>query len=176
MKTFQEIKTILEEHPEYKDALYCRGYYLTDDKSVDTNAYPFYGMWKQVSIGAFLCLVHPYQTHYVYEQDGTSFLLIGHAYNPFNMCHDENKLLEQLANVYLQEGKEKIFEVIDEWTGIFALYLLSNEILAVQDCGGIKAVYYGIVNGKIIFTSFPQIAADLYGLEMDPFIRKLVTN
>jgi len=46
----------------------------------------------------------------------------------------------------------------------------------VQDCAGIKALYYGVIGGKALFTSHPQIAADIYGLAMDPFVKKLVNN
>ena len=59
---------------------------------------------------------------------------------------------------------------------IFALFVISDELLVVQDCGGIKGVYYGKVDGKTIITEFPQIAADLHGLTMDPFILELTTN
>ncbi len=176
MKTTQEIKVLLDNHAEYRDALFCRGYYLTEDDSLDTNTYPFFGMWKHFTVKGMQCLVHPYQTYHICEQDDTSLLLVGHAYNPFNMCPDEKELLSQAAKALLSKGKEAFFETINEWTGIFALFVFGKEMLAVQDCAGIKAIYYGFVNGKITFTSFPQIAADLYGLSMDPFVKKLVTN
>ena len=112
----------------------------------------------------------------MHEQCDTVFLLIGHAYNPFNMCYDENELLKQVAQSYNKKRKSAFFECINEWTGIFALFVFEQEILVVQDCGGIKGVYYGNVGGKTIITAFPQIAADIYGLPMDSFVHKLVKN
>ena len=175
MKTRQDIEQLLTEHPEYRDAMFCRGYYLTEDHDTDEKAYPFYGIWNVFMVKGFKCLVHPKQTYTLHEDNGFSFLLIGHAYNPFSMCHEESQLLKDCAIAY-SKGKTEFFDCINEWTGIFALFVISDELLVVQDCGGIKGVYYGKVNGKTIITEFPQIAADLHGLTMDPFIQELTTN
>ncbi len=166
--------SLLEKYPQYRNALYCRGYYLTEDDGIDPSTYPFYGMWKTLPWGRFRCLLHPAQTAFVHEQNGVQYLLIGHAYNPFSMKHEEPLLLQDCA-----AAKERgtLFDCLNDWTGIFALFIQEGrQVSVVQDCAGIKAVYYGIVNGKAVFTEFPQIAADLYGLEMDPFIRELSTN
>ena len=169
------MEVLLNKYPEYRDALFCRGYYLTEDHDTDEQAYPFYGMWNVFMVKSFKCFVHPLQTYTLYNRGNDSYLLIGHAYNPFSMCHEESKLLSDCADAHAK-GKAELFECINEWTGIFALFVFSDDLMVVQDCGGIKAVYYGEVNGKTIITAFPQIAADLHGLEMDPFIHELTTN
>ena len=91
------------------------------------------------------------------------------------MVYDENELLKNCAEAY-EKNKTEFFDCINEWTGIFALFVFDKEIKVVQDCSGIKAVYYGLVNNKITLTSHPQLVADIYNLKMDEFVKKLVEN
>ncbi len=170
------METLLMQYPQYRDAVFCRGYFGTTDNGTDADAYPFYGQWKPLDIRDFHFRIHPYQDFTVCRNEHADLLLIGHAYDPFHMEADENKLLAACAEG-LAKGKSEFFTCINDWTGIFALFVFSDDgVLVVQDCAGIKGVYYGIVDGKIVLTSHPQLAADLYGLQRDPFVQKLVTN
>lgn len=170
-----KMEEILKAYPQYRDALFCRGYLITDDFSVNKETYPFYDQWNVEKVKNFRLFIHQNQDYTLYEDNDIAYLIIGHAYNPFNMVYDENILLKQCAEAYTV-GKPKMFECINEWTGIFALYIFDKNVLAVQDCAGIKSVYYGNIGGKTIFTSHPQLIADLYDLKMDPFISELVSN
>ncbi len=166
---------ILTEKPQYRECLFSRGYFISEDNSLSEQEYPFYGLWKTEKIGRFNAFIHKDQDYHIFEDKGTTFLLIGHSYNPFNGVYEEQTLLREASKAY-SESKEMLFKCINDWTGIFCLFIFDNEIMAFQDCSGIKALYYGTVNDKSLFTSHPQIAADLYGLEMDPFVKKLVDN
>lgn len=169
------IKKILEDKPKYRECLFSRGYLITEDKSIDETAYPFYNEWTVKSIGDYRAIIHKDQDYAIFEQDGIIFLIIGHAYNPFNEIYEEVTLLEQAAKAY-GRSKEEFFDCINEWTGIFALFVFDDTVIGVQDCSGIKALYYGTLKNKVCFTSHPQMVADIYDLEMDKFVKKLVTN
>ncbi len=169
------IEVITYEFPQYRDILFARGYLVTDNANVQEDQYPFFGIWKSEIIGKYRVLIHPQQTHYVYSINDTCFLLIGHAYNPFSMIHDESKLLVDCAKAYFSSDAN-IFQVVNEWTGIFALLIFDRDLQIVQDCSGIKSVYYGNINGVSYISSHAQLIADLCDLEMDPFIKKLISN
>lgn len=175
MGTAAEIKKILEEKPQYRECLFSRGYFITEDASVDPENYPFYGLWKTERIKDFTAFIHKDQDYTCIEADGVHYLLIGHAYNPFNMEPAEENLLCQAAEAF-GKGEEALFACINEWTGIYCLYVFADRIIGVQDCGGIKALYYGRPEGKTCFTSHPQLVADLYGLTVDSYVKKLVNN
>lgn len=170
-----KIKKILEEKPQYKECLFSRGYFITEDDSVDRCDYPFYGQWNTVRIKNYTLYVHKDQDFFQIDDNGTCFLIIGHAYNPFNGVYEEEKLLTHAAEEY-RCSKNRLFECINEWTGIFAVFVFDQTTIGVQDCAGIKALYYGAPNGKICYASHPQLVADIYGLKMDPFIKRLVKN
>ena len=175
MENRDRIVKILAEKPQYRECLFSRGYFITEDTAIRGEDYPFYGEWKQETIQKYMVYVHKDQDFYVYEKNGVSFLLIGHAYNPFNEVYDENALLALMADAYF-EDKNTVFEHINAWTGIYCVFVFDEDVVGVQDCAGIKALYYGKPNGKVCFTSHPQLVADLYALEMDPFVKKLVSN
>lgn len=41
-----KMEEILKAYPQYRDALFCRGYLITDDFSVNKETYPFYDQWN----------------------------------------------------------------------------------------------------------------------------------
>lgn len=170
----EKIKKILDEKPEYRACLFSRGYFITEDH-VDDTKYPFYSLWKKVIINGYSVLIHKDQDFYIFEGIGKTFLLIGHAYNPFNGIYEEQILLSQAADKY-DSSKMEFLDEISGWTGIFCVFVFDKEITAVQDCAGFKALYYGIIKDKMCFMSHPQMAADIYNLDMDPFVKRLVKN
>ena len=171
----ETIKQILKEKPQYKECLFSRGYFITEDNNVNAEEYPFYNLWVTEKIKNYIAFIHKDQDYCLYEKNEVCFLIIGHAYNPFNEVYEEKELLIQGAEAYFK-SKEDFFDCINEWTGIFCVFVFDKEILGVQDCAGIKALYYGTLNGNTCFTSHPQLVADIYGLKMDPFVEKLVAN
>lgn len=173
----ESVKKILERKPQYRECLFSRGYMITEDAALDETQYPFYGNWTRIQLNAqFTAFVHKDQDKHLYTQGDKAFFLVGHAYNPFNGVYREEELLRQCGAAY-EKSREAFFDAVNEWTGIFAIYVLDGgEVIAAQDCAGVKAVYFGEINGKLCFLSHPQMAADIYGLQMDPFIEKLVSN
>ena len=171
----EKIKNILSQKPQYRECLFSRGYFITEDSAIDGQAYPFYGLWNELQVLQYRVFIHKDQDFCLYEENGTHFLIIGHAYNPFNGVYEEKELLRQAAAGYFQ-SKEMFFDCINEWTGIYCVFVFGKALLGVQDCAGIKALYYGELNGCVCITSHAQLAADIYGLDMDPFIKKLVSN
>lgn len=169
------IKKILADKPQYKECLFSRGYFITQDTYVDEKAYPFYGLWNVRTIGGYRAFIHKDQDFCCHEAGDVTVLIIGHAYNPFNGVYEEKQLLAQAAQAYAV-SREAFFDCINEWTGIFCVFVFDKQVLAVQDCAGIKALYYGTVGANVCFTSHPQLVADLYDLTMDPFVKKLVRN
>jgi len=45
-----DIQRIIEQYPNYKDKVFCRGFLFTDD-AIDENDYPFYGLWNKSKWG-----------------------------------------------------------------------------------------------------------------------------
>lgn len=168
----ESVKKILERKPQYRECLFSRGYMITEDAALDETQYPFYGNWTRVQLNAqFTAFVHKDQDKHLYTQGDKAFFLVGHAYNPFNGVYREEELLRQCGAAY-EKSREAFFEAVNEWTGIFAIYVLDGgEVIAAQDCAGVKAVYFGEVNGKLCFLSHPQMAADIYGLQMGRLLK-----
>lgn len=175
IRSAEEIVKILENKPQYRECLFSRGYFITADQDLNKNGYPFYGEWKCLDIKEYKVLIHKHQDYAMYHDQSVYFLIIGHAYNPFSGLHEEEELLREAAAHY-RHSKESFFNTINEWTGIFCIFIFDKTVISVQDCAGIKALYYGTPHGNVCYTSHPQLVADLYKLEMDPFVKKLVNN
>ena len=92
IKDSERIKRILAEKKQYRECLFSRGYFITDD-NVNESEYPFYTLWKKITIDPYTVLVHKDQDVSMYQSKDTTFLLIGHAYNPFNGIYDEKVLI-----------------------------------------------------------------------------------
>ena len=86
------IKNRLDNEKKYRDLLFRRGYLLTDAPIQDLSEYPFYNIWSQSNIGRYYLYVQKSQTSYCFTKDGLISIIIGHAYNPFDMKCDENIL------------------------------------------------------------------------------------
>lgn len=170
----KEIESILDAKPQYRDALFGRGYLLTDDSNLDIEAYPFYGLWNCTSIGPLCLYVHPYETSFIYESESVTFILVGHAYNPFTMQHDENELLKDCAKAY-PDGR--LFETINEWTGAFFLCAIEDsKIIALTDACSMKMCHYSVSKGHLYISSHVQMIADLLGFSLSKYAKKIRTK
>lgn len=177
----REIKEILEKNSEYRDKLFIRGYLITDkDYSDNMNDYPFYSNWKNSNLGKsktglYLNLyVHKKLESYSFQKDNITVTIIGHAYNPFSMIDDENSIIEDLYNSY-KSSLSDFFSAVSELTGIHVIIVNDNgNLITLQDCGGIKTCYYGLINKYTYITSHPQLVADLLELKMDSKISVLM--
>lgn len=171
------IEKVLKEKPQYKECLFCRGYCITDDQTIGKDGYPFFDVWREIVLNdTYRLFIHKDQDYHIMETESLKFLLIGHAFDPFLQQCEEHVLMKRCAENY-GKGIQQFLDCINDWTGIFAVFVFEGKsFMGVQDCSGIKALYYGKVDGHICLTSHPQLTADLYALEMDPFIKKLITN
>lgn len=169
-----EIKTRLDSEEKYREMLFRRGYLLTDRDLPDTDKYPFYGLWRKLNAGKYSIYIHEKQTAYIKEENGIFAVIIGHAYNPFDMTYDENELCASLLSSY-KEGIEAYFDKVSEFTGLHAIFLIDNEkILACQDACGLTGMYFAEINGGIYISEHPQLTADLLGLKINEKTEKLV--
>ena len=179
MNKTTDIKNILEEYPQYQQTLFTRGYLITNRLFDDLEAYPFYGNWNEDRCGTFKngmnvnIYYHKKQDYYTYEEDGITASMIGHAYNPFDMKYKEVEILKDCIQEY-KKNEEAYFEKVSELTGIHVIIINDNgNIIVLQDCGGMKSCYYGMVKKDICITSHPQLIGDIYNLEIDPNINEL---
>lgn len=165
------INDILEKNEDLRKFLFIRGFVVTS-ADICGEGYPFYNQWECFDAGDYHFWTHPLTGIHVVEYAGKYFFILGHAYNPFTMQIDENQILERIAKHY---GADDFYDYVDEITGVFLLGVIDNgEVLCIVDPSGMQSACGGIVDGHLCLTSHPQLAADLFGLEMDSFIKKLV--
>ena len=67
------MEKLLEQYPQYRDAMFCRGYLLTTDAQVRGEAYPFYGKWKALDIRNFRLWIHPYQDYTLVRKENADY-------------------------------------------------------------------------------------------------------
>lgn len=169
------LKNILDKKEDFQKYLYIRGFIITNKDLDCENEYPFYGNWSMTKVGSFNVWVNNLQKLFYLEKEGRSFFLIGHAYNPFTMDHDESIILEKIAQAYML-GEKEYYKVINELTGLFILgFIEGNDITFLLDCSGMLYGCYGYIDGKIYIASHMQLIGDLCNLEMDEYVKKLIS-
>jgi len=176
----EEMKAALERAPQFKERLFCRGFFITEDKQNDLDAYPFYSNWNEhvlsVKDRQLFFYVHKDAHLNVYEEDEHIFFLIGHCYDPFNMLYEENAILKRLASA-LKEGKDAFWNEESNLTGVFCVgYMNEKEFVYSTDCAGMQMVYHGVINRKVYITSHAKLVADLLGLSQPEYVRRLTNN
>ena len=163
------IRSVLDNKPRLRPYLFRYGLELTDGP-LAASGYPFYDAWTPVSLPGLQGLIHPDQTFFRADWGGTTCFLIGHAYDPFDMEHREEVLLERLAHSAEPERRQ----LIDQLTGVFTLGLIDGDGLQLLcDCAGMQSCYYGTVNGQRCITSHMQLVGDLSGLEQSDYVPRL---
>lgn len=170
--TKDEISEILDRYPQYRECLFARGYLVTDDDTIDPMTYPFYGAWKQYDVCGKRFLVHPFENLYRRDTAERTFVLIGHAYNPFNMKYKEADLLEDcVAEPF---SMNKLFHTVNEWTGAFAFFVIENgKTSFFTDATSMKMCNYCSANGYAYVSSHVQLLADLQGYKMRNYTKKI---
>ncbi len=167
-----QIQKIVDTHKELRNDLFIRGFLITNDDTVNRNEFPFYGNWKEEKHDDFLFLTHPLTGKHFYEENGKTFFLMGHAYNPFTMEIDETVILKRIASGY---GSDDFFEKINEITGVYVLGVVDNgKCEFLVDPSGMQSACYGVVNDKFYSSSHPQLVGDVCNLQMDDFVKELV--
>ncbi len=170
----EDIKQRLDKEPKYREMLFRRGYLLTDSRMRDTDKYPFYGLWNEHKVGNYYLYVQEKQTFYVQEQGSVFVGIIGHAYNPFDMTYEEDKLCLDLISAY-QKGLPEYFDKVSELTGLHVIMLIDDDkVIMVQDACSLTGCYFGKVDGKMYVSEHPQLVADICGLKMNENVQKLI--
>lgn len=172
MKT--RIKALLDNRKDLQKYLFIRGFLISREPFSKINEFPFYGNWDVLESDGYFFMTHKLQDVYLVKENNVTFFLIGHSYNCFTMEHDEKKQLKKIAESY-HKNQDAFYDAIDELTGAFLLGWIANgEISFLTDPAGMQSAYYGAVENNFVITSHPQIIGDLYNLEMDGFVKKLV--
>lgn len=172
----QEIKNNLDENIQYRELLFRRGYLLTSQRLEHIDQYPFYNIWSEVKVGELYLYVHNQQTFYIQSKSSRIVIIIGHAYNPFDMKYNENDLCLDLLDAY-QKGINEYFEKISEFTGLHVIFMIDNDrIIGCQDACSLTGCYFSKKNNNIYISEHPQLIADLLELKIDSMVKKLVES
>lgn len=168
----EEMKEILSEHPDLRTCLFARGYLITNSPRDLSDDYPFYGLWTKHVLDDVNIYVHPYERFFRHSSGKQTFLLFGHAYNPFTMVHDENELLKSCAEA--GSDKESVFQTVSQWTGAFVFCIYQEGALSVlTDASSMKMCSYAMQDDKYFFSSHTQLLADILGCQMTKYAKKL---
>ncbi len=171
-----EIKDKLDGSDKYRDYLFRRGYLFTNKPILNLNEYPFYNNWNTLNVGNYYLYVQNKQTVYTCQKDGLISVIIGHAYNPFDMKYVEKDLCSDLIDSYLK-GTESYFDKVSEFTGLHIVLLVDgNKVTVCQDACSLTGCYFGKVEDNIYITEHPQLVADICDLKMNKKVEKLVQS
>lgn len=166
-------KSMLELHPDLKQDLFIRGFLITDRDSIDMDQFPFYGNWKLEKHGRYNFMAHQLSEMHIYEDSGHRlFFIMGHAYNPFTMEHEETRILQYIAAAY---GTEQYNDRIDEMTGVFVYGSVVNDRIQFQtDPAGMQSACCAKIGRYVYISSHSQLIGDICDLEMCSFVKDLI--
>ena len=175
-----EMKQVLNDYPQYKEKLYCRGFLITNDKVGDLEEYPFYSNWIVTSLKGvdhtYYIYTHKDTKSYVYSDKKNTFFLVGHAYDPFNMRTDEEEILKDLSDA-LSKSEKDFWDAESNLTGVFCIgYFNEEKMVYSTDCAGMQLVYHGTIKNKLYITSHSKLVADLLDLKQTEYIKRLISN
>ena len=156
----------------WNEKLYTYGFLLTDDAEADIACIGLdRNLWNVRNIGEMSLFTHPTVTVYVYEGESRTFLLLGHAYNPFTMESREEDILARLDSMY---GSNNYLDYFDQLTGMFFYAVIEGKtITALSDCAGEYGAYYAKISGHFYYSSYSQMIADICHLKEDTYVTKL---
>ena len=163
---------------------FARGFLITPEaRAVEL---PALEGWTSHRHAGHVIRVHPDADLHVLETDGEdpsaplrtgTWLLLGHAYDPWKGEPDERVLLEQL-DAGLRRSDEAFLDALDRLSGRFVLFHFRSDGtgFAVQDAVGLKNLYFASTPEGGCFASHSQLLADALGLERDPDVDRLVES
>ena len=168
-----QFKHMLELHPELKQDLFIRGFLITDRDSIDMDQFPFYGNWKLEKHGRYNFMAHKLAGMHIYEDsEHRLFFIMGHAYNPFTMEHEEIRILQYIAAAY---GTEQYNDRIDEMTGVFVFGSVVDDRIEFQtDPSGMQSACCAKIGNYSYISSHSQLVGDICNLEMCSFVKDLI--
>ncbi|MCH6266001.1 hypothetical protein [Neobacillus citreus] len=175
METY-EIQNMLDNDQQFQKLIFRRGYLISTKKLKNGNCFPFYNHWSETKINDYFLYLHEDQKKFILKKSGRAFILIGHAYNPWDDIDDENLILSNLAEVY-ETRKTNFFNELSKVTGVFVIFIIeNNSFIAVQDSVGIMPLFYSYHNKQIFYSSHSQLIADICKYNMDPDIERIVNS
>lgn len=147
---------------------------MTNNKKIDTEAYPFYNSWTSHAFFGYRFLVHPKQKYFELQTENIGIALIGHAYNPLTKEHSENVLIENAINYYC-ENEVCFTEYFNQWTGSFVLFLFDDGCIRIYgDAAGMYTVFYGVCENNFYCSSHTNLLGDVCNLQFDPYVKELI--
>ena len=168
-----EFINMLEKHQELKKDLFIRGFLITNRKPENVEDFPFYGNCRVEKHAGYYFMAHELTGMHIYEtEEGNVFFLMGHAYNPFTMEYEEDKILTHIAEAY---GTDTYMERVNDITGVFVYgSIITGELEYLVDPSGMQSACYGKVGEDFYLASHPQLIGDVCGLKRDTFVEELV--
>ena len=157
--------------------LFARGWLITPEESATLEVQAI-EEWLQVRHCGNVIRVHPEcGLHVVSSRVAGTWLLIGHAYDPWSGAHNEGEILGQLDAAY-SESEETFLGALECLSGRFVLFLFRPDGtgLAVQDAVGLRNLFLAQTGDGPCFASHSQLLADVLGLERDPAVDRLASS
>ena len=168
----ESLREKLAVHTDLQKHLFEKGFLITDAEINASEDYPFFGNWRTYEAAPYHILAYHTVPVFLEVRDDAVFFLIGHAYNPFSMEHEEGKILAAFAEA---SRTSPDLNMVDELTGIFIMGMIRGKQISFWlDASGVQFACYGEVNGRQYITSHMQLVGDLCGLKMDDYVERLV--
>lgn len=169
----KEFINMLEENPDLKKDLFIRGFLITDKKFEDISSFPFYGNWNVIESSGYFFMAHKLTgMHLFITDEGNTFFVMGHAYNPFTKEYQEEKILAHIAEAY---GTNEYMDRVSDITGVFVYgSIINGKLEYLVDPSGMQSACYGKIGDNFYLASHPQLIGDLCHLKMDTFVKELI--
>ena len=163
---------LLKHRKSLQEFLFIRGFLVTNKKIENLNEFPFFGNWQEKEESGFYFYNHNKTKIHLFTKEGKTAFLCGHCYDPFEIEIEEEKILEKILSTY---GTEGYFDKISQITGIYVLGIVDNgKVEFLVDPSGMQSAYYAVIDNSIYITSHSQLLGDMFNLQMDEFVKKLV--
>lgn len=171
--SIEEMKIVLQEYPQYKNKLFCRGFLITDNNNIDITSYPFYGNWNKLQYGEFSIFTHSQQHIFYIQNDEFWIFLIGNAVNPFDMEYLEQNILKKLASEIVVNEKLNI-DYINQLTGDFFIGLITKgKLQFLTDPSEMLFAAYGKIDNHMYISSHTQLIGDICNLKRSKYAEDL---
>jgi len=146
------------------------------NSEIDSDAYPFYGLWNRFSVCSYTFLVHPKQKFTVASSEDVTAVIVGHALDPLSNEKNvlESDLAEKAASLF-SESENAFHTFFNGWTGLFNLFLFTRgEVRVYGDAAGMYMTFYGECGGNHYCSSHTNLLKDVCNLEIDEYVERLV--
>lgn len=163
----------LDARPDLQHHLFQRGFLITNDEEIRIGQFPLYsGIWREETLEGFRLIVHRDQQVHIHSGgSGEHWVMLGHAYDPFNLDAEEPSILQRIAS-----SGTAYQDVVDGLTGIFLLATVRRDSIEVQlDASGMQYACYHQSTGVAYIASHMRLIGDLLSLPTDDYVRRLTS-